>query len=271
MAMWFLRATMAAAMMAMSSGFSCSLPSSSLRRSMSVRSGVLGMTSKTIAVFGATGGVGLESVYQALNKGYKVKALARSPEKLIIPPGSGGESKAGKKIESPDLTVVQGDVTKAADVNKIFQDQDIDGVVVALGGRTKEVGTTMLTEGTRNIIQAMKSSGSKRVSIVTSIGAGDSYDQAPFLFKVIMWTILKDAFKDKNNQESLFLDPGASGKDLEFVIVRPGGLGVGPPTGQINVLSNKETAGSIARADVADFCLRALEEDTYLRKAVCIS
>ena len=42
----------------------------------------------------------------------------------------------------------------------------------------------MLTDGTQNIISAMKEAGSKRIGVVTSIGAGDSEDQAPFFFKV---------------------------------------------------------------------------------------
>ena len=148
----------------------------------------------------------------------------------------------------------------------------VDGVVIALGGRTTEVGKTMLTEGTKNIIKAMQEVGkTSKVSIVTSIGAGESYDQAPFLFKVIMWSVLKDAFVDKNAQESLFLDPGAPGATLDYVIVRPGGLTLGPPTGQTRILAPTEQAGSIARADVASFCLSAIEQDAYLRSAVCIS
>ena len=42
----------------------------------------------------------------------------------------------------------------------------------------------MLTDGTANIINAMKAAGSKRIAVVTSIGCGDSKDQAPFFFKV---------------------------------------------------------------------------------------
>ena len=38
---------------------------------------VVGLKAKAVAVFGATGGVGLEAIYQALAKGYDVKALAR--------------------------------------------------------------------------------------------------------------------------------------------------------------------------------------------------
>ena len=61
------------------------------------------------------------------------------------------------------------------------------------------------------------------------------------------------------------------GRDLEWCIVRPGGLTVEKPTGVINVIEGE--AGSIARADVADFCIGAiLEKDfPYIRKTPCIS
>lgn len=79
--------------------------------------------------------------------------------------------------------MVQGDVTNAADVARCIT-ADTTGVVVALGGNTKEVGLTMLTDGTTHVIAAMRSAGVKRVAVVTSIGTGDSADQAPFVFKV---------------------------------------------------------------------------------------
>lgn len=43
----------------------------------------------------------------------------------------------------------QGTVTDLDDVRKVFADDDITGVVVALGGKTKDVGKTMLTDGER--------------------------------------------------------------------------------------------------------------------------
>jgi len=240
-------------------------------RTNAAAQGAAGLSAKTIAVFGSTGGVGLEAIYQSLGKGYKVKALARTPKNVVVPPGSGGEAKAGKVLSSSALTIIEGDVTRYDDVVKVMEG-GVDGVIVALGGKTTEVGKTMLTDGTLNIIKAMKEVGNtNKVSIVTSIGTGESYDQAPLLFKVIMWTLLKDAFVDKNAQESLFLDPGAAGSDLEYVIVRPGGLTKGAPTGQATVLKSTQQAGSITRADVAAFCLSAIEDDAYARSAVCIS
>lgn len=231
------------------------------RRSMKV------MAAK-IAVFGGSGGCGKECIYQALAQGHEVVTLARTPAKVVIPPGSGGEELAGKPFDNTRLSVVAGNVTNAADVAKVLT-ADVDGVVVALGGKTKDVGPTMLTDGTTNVINAMKSAGVSKVAVVTSIGCGDSSDQAPLVFKLLMMTVMSSIFNDKNNQEKLFLE--GPGKDLDYCIVRPGGLNEEAPTGVVNVI--KGEAGSIARADVADFCLGALFDASfpYLKQTPCIS
>ena len=96
----------------------------------------------------------------------------------------------------------------------------------------------------------------------------------------------------------VLLSAQGPGADLEYTIVRPGGLTVNPPTGQINVIDGE--AGSIARysndsvpmttvfasysllfnppmrfcrADVASFCLDAIldPEWKYIGKTPCIS
>lgn len=218
----------------------------------------------TIAVFGASGLTAQECVYQALKDGDKVIGLTRKPSNVVVPKGSGGAN-AGNPLSDPNLTLIGGDVTNAADVAKVFEN-DIDGVVVALGGKTSDVGDTMLTDGTSNIMSAMKSNGVKRIAVVTSIGAGDSKDQAPFAFKVLMMTVMKKIFTDKNNQEKVVQESG-----LEYCLVRPGGLTVDAPTGVINVIDGE--AGSIPRADVAQFCLEAVKDADfpYVGKTPCIS
>lgn len=218
----------------------------------------------TIAVFGASGLTAEECVYQAIKDGDTVVGLTRNPSNVMVPKGSGGGD-ADKPFTDPNLTVIAGDVTNAADVAKVFEN-DIDGVIIALGGKTSDVGPSMLTDGTNNIIAAMKEKGVKRVAVVTSIGAGDSKDQAPFAFKLLMMTVMKKIFTDKNNQEDAVVNSG-----LEYVIVRPGGLTVDPPTGVINVIEGE--AGSIPRADVAQFCLEAVKDADfpYIGKTPCIS
>ena len=228
----------------------------------------------SIVVFGATGLTGKEAVWQALAKGEDVVAFCRNSAGLTKPAGSCGEAAAEQPIADDKLVTVTGTVTSQADVDKAFAaaPSPVTGVVVALGGKTADVGETMLTDGTKCVIEAMKKNSVKRVSVVTSIGAGDSENQAPFFFKVLMWTAMKKIFTDKNNQEALFLGGAAApGAELEFTIVRPGGLNVEPPTGVINVIDGE--AGSIPRADVADFCLGAVMDTDfpYLQKAPCIS
>ena len=144
-------------------------------------------------------------------------------------------------------------------------------MVVALGGKTKDVGPTMLQDGTANIIAACKANGVKRISVVTTIGAGDSMEQAPWAFRLLMMTVMSSIMADKNKQEDLFMPAGSPGADLEYCIVRPGGLKSEPPNGIVNVISGE--AGAISRADVAAFCLDAvLEPDfAYLKQAPCIS
>jgi len=117
----------------------------------------------------------------------------------------------------------------------------------------------------------MLGKGTKRIAVVTSIGAGSSEQQAPIFFKILMYTVMKGIFTDKNNQEALFLDPSGIGHGLEYCIVRPGGLGTGEPTGVINVIDGQ--AGSIQRADVATFCLGAVTDQSfpYIKQTPCIS
>ena len=97
-----------------------------------------------IAVFGATGQTGKETVFQALGRGEKVSCLCRDTSRLVAPDRC---AEGGKRMQAEGLTAVQGDVTSAADVAKVFEGQDVTGVVVALGGKTADVGPTMLTDG----------------------------------------------------------------------------------------------------------------------------
>lgn len=220
---------------------------------------------KTIAVFGASGLTSSECVFQALKNGDSVIGLTRNPSNLVIPAGSGGD-KAGQALSDAKLTMIQGDVTNPSDVAKVFEAGKIDGVIVGLGGKTSDVGDTMLTDGTVVVMNEMKKKDVKRIAVITSIGAGDSKDQAPFFFKILMATAMKKIFNDKNNQEEAVKKSG-----LEYCIVRPGGLTVDAPTGIVNVIDGQ--AGSIPRADVAEFCLDAITMDDfpYIGKTPCIS
>jgi putative NADH-flavin reductase len=101
---------------------------------------------KTIALFGASGKTGTEFLKLALDKGYNIKALVRSPDKF--------------KWKSPRLTVIQGDVLNARDVQKTVEGTD---GVVSLFGHVKGSPELLQTNGTQNIIAAMKQEGIRKI------------------------------------------------------------------------------------------------------------
>jgi putative NADH-flavin reductase len=267
----------------------------SLSHASALRPARGGAPACSIAVFGASGGTGAlqelkardiaagrtllpkcfsrpctagsEAVLQALERGEEVTCLVRDTAKLKAPRTAGGFT-AEAPFGSDKLSVMQGSVTNRADVDKVFEGKDVTGVVVALGGKTSDVGATMLQDGTANIIGAMKANGVTKISVVTTIGAGDSMDQAPWAFRLLMMTVMSSIMSDKNAQEAVVTSSG----DLDYCIVRPGGLKSDPPTGIVTAGTDQE-AGAITRADVAAFCLDAvLEPDFQFNKqAVSIS
>jgi putative NADH-flavin reductase len=204
-----------------------------------------------IAVFGATGGTGLQVVKQALEAGHQVTALVRDPARLDIAHAS--------------LAVVAGSVLDAAPVQQTLQ--GADAVVVSLGN-TANNPEYIVSQGTQVILDAISAlGGPQRMVVVSSLGVGESKDQVPFAFKMLMKTALRKPMEDKERQEALVKASG-----LDWTIVRPGGLTNGPATGQYRSgLDPKISAGQVARADVAAFVLQQLTDDTYLRKAPAIT
>jgi putative NADH-flavin reductase len=202
-----------------------------------------------IALFGATGGTGHQVLIQALERGHHVKALARDPSKLPA-----GQDR---------LTPIPGDILDQSAVDACVQ--GTDAVVCLLGTRSGAKPIEAL--GTRTIVKAMQDQGVRRLIAVTSLGVGDSKDQIPFFFKVLMQLGLKKIMAAKEEQERTIEESG-----LDWTIVRPGGLTDGPRTGNyVSGLDKAIMARRVSRADVAEFVLRQLGDDRYLRQTPAIT
>ena len=204
-----------------------------------------------IAVFGATGGTGRQVVEQALAAGHQVTALARNPARLTL--------------ANANLTVVTGNVLNAVNVEETLQ--GADAVVVSLGN-TESNPDYIVSLGTQVIVAAMQRLGApRRIVVVSSLGVGDSKDQVPFAFKLLMKSVLRKPMEDKERQEAL-----VKASELDWTIVRPGGLTNGPATGRYQSgIDTKIGAGQVSRADVAAFVLKQLTDSTYLHQAPAIS
>lgn len=203
-----------------------------------------------IALFGATGGTGRQIAEQALSAGHAIRALVRDPARLAI--------------SDNNLTLISGDVLDAAAVAETVAGSD--AVIVSLGvsnGSPADICST----GTQKVVGAMNEAGIRRLVVITSLGTGDSKNQVPFFFKMLMKTVLQSAMRDKNAQEAVVTASG-----LDWTIVRPGGLTDAPASGVYKFgLDPTLVAGQVSRADVAAFTLRQLHGDTFLHKTPAIT
>lgn len=197
-----------------------------------------------VLIFGATGTVGRELVTQALELGHTVTAFARDPSKL--------------KIDDPGLEIFEGDVMDSPLVDQAVEGHD--AVLVALGAGTKG---QVRSAGTRNIIQAMERSGVRRLVCVSTLGVGDSYVHLNFFWKYIMFgTLLRGAFADHVSQEEVVVQSG-----LDWTIVRPAAYTDGERTGNYRhgfPATAKALKLKVSRADVADFVLTQLADNSYV-------
>jgi uncharacterized protein YbjT (DUF2867 family) len=203
-----------------------------------------------VLIVGATGGTGRELVKQALERGYAVTAFARTPARLTV--------------THPRLTVIQGDVLDPESVATAMRGQE--AVLCALGHRRYLYPTRIQSDGTRNILEAMKAHGSRRLVCLTSLGLGDSAFRLGLLYTLfIIPVILPFYFWDKTRQEKMIARSA-----VEWVIVRPGALNNGDKRGRVQQgrgVGNVLFTVRVSRADVAAFMLTQLGSDTYLKSA----
>lgn len=200
-----------------------------------------------VLVIGATGGSGRQLVQQALALGHQVTAFVRDPAKL--------------QIEHANLRVAQGDVLDYPTVESAMRGQD--AVLSALGHLKFYRPTRIQSDGMRNILRAMKTCDVPRLVCETALGLSNSVGRLglPYFFLLVP-LVLPFYFWDKVRQEDLI-----RASDRDWIIVRPGVLTNKPRRGTYQHGVNAGSyllPGLVSRADVADFMLKQLKDDTYL-------
>ena len=203
-----------------------------------------------ILVVGASKGIGLEVTKQALASGYAVRALARS---------------AGAMPLTHDrLEKVSGSALDAADVSAALD--GVSAVMLTLGvaARPEMVfgPVRLFSQATGILVPAMERVGVRRLICVTGFGAGDSRASMSLLGSIPFRLLLGRVYDDKDVQEQIIRR-----SNLDWIIARPGILTNGPKTSKYKVLETRGSwrNGIIARADVADFVVKQIEDTRYLR------
>jgi uncharacterized protein YbjT (DUF2867 family) len=207
-----------------------------------------------ILVVGASQGTGALAVQEALAQGHQVTAFARSPQKL--------------KIENPKLTKHVGDFHKKESVLSAMKGHDAVIVTASVTSLSQfKQHPQYFSQGTLNVIEAMKETGVKKLVVLSALGTGESRSLSP---KLVQWLfidwILKIPFADHAVQEEMVRKSG-----LDWVIARPGRLTNGPSKNKyLKKSALEKVPASISRADVANFLVEGATTSTWNGKSVQI-
>lgn len=207
----------------------------------------------TIALFGATGKTGSRVLTRALAAGYTVRALVRDPAKL--------------DAASPQLVVIRGDVQDPGAVDETVAGAD---AVLSLFGQVKGSSHTLQTDGTQNIVDAMKRHGVARLVTLSGGGLAAPADRPGVPDKIIRFLLQTLSGHVLEDAEGHLRVLQASG--LDWTVVRGPRLTEKPGFGTYRVgWVGVNASTQISRDDLADFILTQVDDHTFARQMPFVS
>jgi putative NADH-flavin reductase len=201
-----------------------------------------------LSVFGSTGRTGNPLVRQALDAGHEVVAFARD--------------RSDVDQTHDRLTFVEGDAYTGENVGEAVAGAD---AVVSVLGQTSNGPDRLLSVAGSHVLDAMAEHGIGRY--VTLVGAGVRTEgDTVSLGGKVMGTMLKLLARDVLEDAKEHVGE-VRASDTRWTVIRAPRLTEGAHTGEYRhgdlSLGMRD---SITRADVADFALYCVEEDTYVRE-----
>jgi putative NADH-flavin reductase len=213
-----------------------------------------------IALIGATARSGRVIIQQALDAGYEVTGLARTPSKL--------------GFEHENLTMVQGDVRDVATLKAALTGAEVVICMVGMPAPTDPkapIGEVDLyTVMGAKLIAAMQDKGNQRLIMASSTGVehmvpreatepeGDTMSDA--------WRFnARFLYNDMADMETQIRESG-----LDYVLLRPGFMVEEPARNDLQFAVDGGTPKqrTITYEDFAAFTLEQVAGDEYLNKAV---
>ncbi|XP_011052260.1 PREDICTED: flavin reductase (NADPH) [Acromyrmex echinatior] len=192
---------------------------------------------KRIVLFGGTGNTGLCSLRTAVENGLEVRAFVRDKDKV--------PEDLRNKVE-----LIEGDVTNAKEVANAVADRD--AVVVILGTRTDLRRTTVMSQGMKNIIEAMKAHNVELVSICLSAFLFFKLEAVP--------TIFRSVTEDHQRMFDLI-----KSSDLKWIAIFPPHI-TETPKSRYTVTFDSSPGRVISKYDLGAFLVECLENPNYYQK-----
>lgn len=179
-----------------------------------------------VVIWGASSGLGAAMVVHFIERGFDVTAVARNPNKNTM---------------LQHVSTLTCDATDKTQIEATVDFIPTDAWVISTMGSFQSDNPVDYV-GHRYLIDALQDKGVKRFVLVTSLGCGDSWaylsDRAKQVFG--------NAVREKSLAESWLQT-----SNLDFTILRPGGLKDGDATQRGMLSQNQEVHGSINRSEAA--------------------
>ena len=203
-----------------------------------------------ILILGGTGRVGSQIVTYALQDGYHVTVLVRTPEKV--------------QLNHVNLTVIQGNVLNRAAIARAMHEMDV--VISALNTD----GGTTLSESMPLIIKAMETEGIKRIITIGTAGILQSRVN-PEIQRYQSSESKRKTTRAAEEHEKVYNLLKQS--DLDWTIVCPTYLPEGERLGNYRTEADflPEGGSRISVPDTAEFAYGQIGSSKYIRKRVGIA
>lgn len=201
-----------------------------------------------VTVFGATGATGVLVTKLLLNKGHEVTAYVRNMSKM--------------PHQHAHLDLIEGDIQDRVSITKALRGQEV--VISCLGSNSMKK-SNQLTRMASTITACMLEAQVNKIIYMATAGIENEFKG---LFKVVIRMILGNVIDDHRGAAKIYRKAG-----FDYTIIRPMQLKDGEATG------NYETAKSglpkarkpVTRADVADFMVKVVTDESYFKTSVAIA
>lgn len=214
-------------------------------------------TRKHVALIGATGGSGSAILRHALERGHRVSALVRNPDKL--------RGLIGAEIPAA-LAILRGDATSEADVRSLLLEGP-DVLVFAVGTSSLEKSTICYDTAVSVVRAACKLHYRERAQdpalrVITVSGGGLGGKPGLLMEKILVPAFLREPLFDALQMEAALRT--APPEVIESVILRPYRLTDGPATDHFTIVPEDYKAPILvrytSRADVAQAVVAEVED-----------
>ena len=202
-----------------------------------------------VAIIGGTGKAGKYLIAQLIKQGYSCKLLLRNPETF--------------SIQNSLLEIIKGDVQNQDDIRALID--GCEAVISALGMGKTPNPTSIFSQSTTNIIQAMTEQNVQRYLVLTGLNVDTEFDKKSLKSKFATdWMVTNYPLTTADKQLEYEL---LKASNLDWTLVR---LPIIEQTEERNevVVSLEDCLGDkISATDLAYFLINQLLDNQYFKKS----